>query len=186
MGIRRIFRQAARPFEAIGQGTKHFFTGPEYDKIAGDVNAEAQATGQTEFGATAPRGPVGPSMPSVGNRSSMGYQQPKGTFSGGKQPGGTDWTKVLPHKADGSVDWLRAAELGLVVGSAVEGWRASRKGDKLAEEAINMERERNAAMQPVRDQALAALMAGKKQTDLSYLTDQTNPYRKPMRTVGGS
>lgn len=191
--IKSIGRAIAHPFEQVGQGVKHFFTGPEYDKMASNVNAASQATGQTTFGSSAPTGPVGAQganrLPTVGSSGyssapSTGVGQPFGGV--GKIGGAVDWAKnnLLPHKPDGSVDWVKAIELGLVVGSAVEGYRASNKADKMTQEAIDIAREREAQMQPLRDQAMASLMAGKKRPDLSNLTDQTNPYRQGMRTVG--
>jgi hypothetical protein len=183
MGIRSVGRFIAKPFEKTGQGIKHFFTGPEYDKIAGDV-----ATGRVE--APPPQTPMmaqmpKPSMPNVGSRGMQ--QAPPNTFDPRRGPGdgqGIGWKSVLPKKADGSIDWVRAAELGLVIGSVVEGWRATHKGNALAEEAINIEKERQAAMRPLRDQAIAKLSAGVERPDLSNLTDQTNPYRRGMRSVG--
>lgn len=53
--IKKAGRIVAKPFEEAGQGVKHFFTGPEYDKMAEQMVGAPEG----QYGSSAPTGPVG-------------------------------------------------------------------------------------------------------------------------------
>lgn len=91
---------------------------------------------------------------------------------------------LLPKNADGSINWAKAAQLGLTVGAGVEGIQNSNKASALQKQALDAATGDYNLRAPLRTAAYAALANPVKAND-SNLFDPTNPYaRKPLPVVG--
>jgi hypothetical protein len=160
---------------AAVEGVKNYGMGKAGHAIAGKVG-----------GSNIPL--VGDAFRKSGGAAAMADQLGIGGASAADAGGGhgmvaTVAHELLPKTKDGGIDWARAAELGMAVGAGIEGHNAEQRANRLTDEAIQMERDRQNALRPLRDQAIAGLSAPRTPRD-EYPVDDANPYRRRLPMVG--
>lgn len=94
--------------------------------------------------------------------------------------------RLLPKTKEGGIDYGGLARTAVGVGTAVEGYQAGKRADKLSDESMRYARENYDANAPLREASRAALLAGPKRPQLDDLFDDGNPYKKRrLPRVGG-
>lgn len=76
-----------------------------------------------------------------------------------------------------------AMDLGLGGLSAYQGYQAQKKGEKLSNEALALQRARDAELTPMRQAGIQRLMSAQR-PDLSSDFASSNPFARPLKRIG--
>jgi hypothetical protein len=173
--------------KAVGEGAMRGGVTGAVAGLAG--GGEGEAFGGLRHAGSMVKDAIISHLPGSGSSGAaqQGATDAAGAGAGGGGGGITDAIShaILPKNADGSIDWGKAAKLGLTVGTAIEGYQQQHRANDLNNQAVGIAQDEYNAAKPVRDAAMARLAAGPKRPDLANLFDPSNPYRRPLPVVGG-